>query len=1373
MKKIALFICTLICANILIAQPDFTIGSITYRVTSRNTVKVHDYNDSDSVSVIPSTVTYQGETYTVSSIESYAFDSCTNLTSVIIPNSVTSIEHSAFYDCASLTSIIIPGSVTSIGYRAFQGCRNLTSITFSNGLNSIDDKAFLGCRSLTSITIPNSVTHIATSAFQNCNNLRTLYFNAVNCSNFALDMRFLEYGEAPPFYNCPISTIYIGDNVQRIPAYFSYGIDSLTSITIPNSVGIIGEGAFQECSGLHSIVLPNSLSFIADNTFNGCTSLDSIIIPNTVSSIGNNAFENCSSLDSITIPNSVTSIGTAVFKGCTSLGSIIIPNTISSIENNAFENCSSLDSISIPNSVTGIGTAIFKGCAGLNFINLPDSITNIGNESFRNCSNLTSITIPGTVSSIGNNAFNNCSNLREVISLADIPPSLGSSCFSNISNDATVKVPCIRLQSYMSSSWTNYFSNIEGMCDGVDTIIHAYICPGDTYTENGFNVSVAGTYFDTLQTANNNDSIISLVLMMNQISTTTINATIYGGDVYNQNGFNVSLPGTYTDTLQNINGCDSIVTLILAWDNSKRVYITDSGNKLYLEITSDTMPRTVAVTSYSATSPDSLVIPSTVTYNGTTYSVTKIYSSAFNQSALLSAIVIPNSVTTIGDFAFWDSPNLTSVIMGDSVSNMGKNVFNKCISLRHVTLSNALTYIAESTFDRCSSLVNITIPPSIKEIKARVFNDCSSLDSIILPNVEVIGVEAFKNCTSLSYISYSDSTKKICKNAIYNTAYYNNPSNWMNNTLFANNYRYLIKANSDITGDYIIYDFVELIAECAFEDCNNPFNVTMPSFMKNIDDKVFYNCIGLESITLPDSLEYIGKSTFEGCINLDSISFPTNLYTFDDYAFKNCSSLTSVYLHHNIKCFGVNVFNYCNNLTTVYYNCKNANNIKDPRFGFSGSYPFRNCENLTTVIFGDSVSKVPNYAFSRVYSLKNVVFSNSIDTIGNSSFEETAIEDLVLSNSVKYIDLWGFYKCYDLKNITFGSSFNRMQSNSFLSSYNIETVTCKSMTPPLSVALYTYYSNPIVYVPCGRGYAYRNSWLNNFGTIVESDSIFILSVYSSDTTLGTVQVISDSCTSGIFQAIPKEGSRFVCWNDGNTDNPRTIVLNQDTTFIASFMQQYRVEVLSGNDTMGTVTGSGFFNPGSEVTISATPMEGYKFIGWNDGCMDNPRTIVVTGNSTFTANFTEKMKYTITVNSEDQTMGLVTGGGVFYEQTIISIVATPRTNYHFKEWSDGDTNKVRSIMVVCDSILIARFERNVSINNIDNLETLEFYPNPTSGIITFNHSDIQKVEVLDAMGKIVMLYENTHIIDLSKLSKGYYTMCITTSKGVTVRKVIRK
>ena len=88
-------------------------------------------------------------------------------------------------------------------------------------------------------------------------------------------------------------------------------------------------------------------------------------------------------------------------------------------------------------------------------------------------------------------------------------------------------------------------------------------------------------------------------------------------------------------------------------------------------------------------------------------------------------------------------------------------------------------------------------------------------------------------------------------------------------------------------------------------------------------------------------------------------------------------------------------------------------------------------------------------------------------------------------------------------------------------------------------------------------------------------------------------------------------------------------------------------------------------------------------------------------------------------------------------------------------------------------LIARFEKNVSITNIDNLEDLDLYPNPTTGIITFNRTDIRKVEVLDAMGRLLMTIENKHIIDLSKLNEGYYTLRVTLPEGIAVRKVIRK
>ena len=116
--------------------------------------------------VIPEKVTYESVEYSVTSIGESAFDGCSGLTSVTIPNSVTSIGDGAFYGCSSLTSVTIPNSVTSIGNEAFWGCSSLTSVTIPNSVTSIGYGAFCGCSGLTSVTIPNSVTSIGDNAFE-------------------------------------------------------------------------------------------------------------------------------------------------------------------------------------------------------------------------------------------------------------------------------------------------------------------------------------------------------------------------------------------------------------------------------------------------------------------------------------------------------------------------------------------------------------------------------------------------------------------------------------------------------------------------------------------------------------------------------------------------------------------------------------------------------------------------------------------------------------------------------------------------------------------------------------------------------------------------------------------------------------------------------------------------------------------------------------------------------------------------------------------------------------------------------------------------------------------------------------------------------
>ena len=221
-KFLSLFIA--IVAMTILYSPTFasvTINGIAYKLNGKTATVVSGEYYTGTI-VIPATVPYASVTYTVTSIGVGAFDYCTGLTSVTIPNSVTRIGDYAFRKCTGLTSIEIPNSITSIGEEAFYECTGLTSVTIPNSVTSIGNMAFWYCSGLTSIEIPNSITSIGREAFNECS--------------------------------------------------------GLTSVTIPNSVTSIGDGAFNGCSGLTSVTIPNSVTSIGDGAFNGCSGLTSVTI---------------------------------------------------------------------------------------------------------------------------------------------------------------------------------------------------------------------------------------------------------------------------------------------------------------------------------------------------------------------------------------------------------------------------------------------------------------------------------------------------------------------------------------------------------------------------------------------------------------------------------------------------------------------------------------------------------------------------------------------------------------------------------------------------------------------------------------------------------------------------------------------------------------------------------------------------------------------------------------------------------------------------------------------------------------------------------------------------------------------------------------
>ncbi len=263
-----------------------TEGDYTYTTNAAGQATITDFN-SAYAGALSITNTLGG--CPVTAIGAYAFEACSELSSVTLPGSVTAIGEGAFYKCYSLTSATLPGSVTAIGERAFYGCEHLTSVTIPAGVTSINAYTFYFCPALSSVTLPASVTSIGDYAFCDC--------------------------------------------------------EGLPSITIPAGVTSIGYAAFCDCAGLPSVTIPGSVTSIGDYAFDGCASLTSVTIPVGVPSIGYATFANCDRLTSVTLPDSVTSIGEYAFCDCKVLPSITIPGSVTNIGECAFSFCTGLTGV--------------------------------------------------------------------------------------------------------------------------------------------------------------------------------------------------------------------------------------------------------------------------------------------------------------------------------------------------------------------------------------------------------------------------------------------------------------------------------------------------------------------------------------------------------------------------------------------------------------------------------------------------------------------------------------------------------------------------------------------------------------------------------------------------------------------------------------------------------------------------------------------------------------------------------------------------------------------------------------------------------------------------------------------------------------------
>jgi len=283
----------------------YKITSVTYPYTVAVTYKgasCTSFNNEYTGDInILSSITHDGITYSITSIDFYAFYCCSGLTSVTIPNSITSIKESAFEDCIGLNSINIPSSINSIGINAFKGCSNLIYLNVDDSNNNFSSyngilyskvmDTLICCPAGKTgiVNIPNTVTNIAGHAFYKC---------------------------------CGLRSVSTGSQVISIENNAFSGCNELNSIFISNSVILIGDYAFSNCSGLDSVYIPNSVISIGNSAFSRCENLRTVHIGESIYSIGDDAFFGCFNLKSLDLPKYVNNIGEYVVANCFNLSSI-------------------------------------------------------------------------------------------------------------------------------------------------------------------------------------------------------------------------------------------------------------------------------------------------------------------------------------------------------------------------------------------------------------------------------------------------------------------------------------------------------------------------------------------------------------------------------------------------------------------------------------------------------------------------------------------------------------------------------------------------------------------------------------------------------------------------------------------------------------------------------------------------------------------------------------------------------------------------------------------------------------------------------------------------------------------------------------------
>ena len=1008
---------------------------------------------------------------TISTIRKYAFYNCTSLKKLnssidgefIIPSGVKSIGEAAFMYNKKLTTLTIPATVTSIGDNAFDECNALSKVNSTTegtmnllpGLKSIGTYAFRKNTSLTTIIVPNTVTKIGSGAFSGCGSLVeiTLPFvgDSIKTSSDENKYSFgYIFGTSSYTGASSISQRYLGGDAGDGKFYIespTYYIPSnLTKVTITG--GYINYGAFYGCSMITTVNIPSDVTYIGRYAFYGCKNLSSL--------------------------NSTTS------------GTFNIPDNVNTIPIYAFYDCDGLTHLNLHDDLTRIDEHAFYACTNLEFVGACDNVNYIGYWAFYNCTKITKFNsntvgemiIPSSCTYIGANAFYGMDKITDLY-VGSTVEEIGNGAFAGFAALENLTIPFVGDKNKTTSEQYQYpLGYIFGTSSytGGKGVTQYYVGENvNSYTSN--------TYYIPEKLKNivvTDDTIISLGAFHNcsSVESITIPASVtYIGNyafleckalkTLNSDEvgeFNIPKAVTYIGR-STFNGCANISRVTIGNAIETIGYRAFYGCTALIQFNSDT--------------PGEFIIPDTVTsigesafYGSKMTSLTMPFVGASENCSTSLEMTLGHIFgyydDTSNDYLTSASNEYTSQYSSSTSSN--KYMFYIPDTLRTVTITKQ-TNIPYAAFMNCDLLTTITIPNNVESIGGYAFYNCKSLSKLngteigtfnIPQSVTKIEKHAFQNCLEVTNITLSNSVTAIDEYAFAGCAA-------------------IVQFNSNTLSELKVPTSCTLIGTNAFNGLAIITNVVVPDSVETIGSAAFRGCSSIKSMTLP----FVGKSencTSTGCMtfgyifgyyddttydNLTSTHSYTSQYTSETSSYKylyyipktletvvitkqtsipyaafmNCDLITSITLPDNTNSIGGYAFYNCKKLSSL--NSSEVGEINIPSYVTTvEKYAFYNCIEISHVSLSDKVTAINDYAFygcSAIVkfnssTLGELIIPASCEKIGESAFYGlSSITSLKVSDMVSSIGAAAFGKMTSLQEMTvpFIGNKNKTSANTY------------------------------------------------------------------------------------------------------------------------------------------------------------------------------------------------------------------------------------------------------------------------------------------------------------------------------------------------------